>query len=129
MNTIFTIFDIAIRYRHRNGITNAGEGVFADDPLTLTLVNKLQPNYPNPFNPETTIKFSIRNDANVEISIYNIKGQRVKNLVQQDMEKGEHQIVWEGKNEEGQTVSSGVYFYKLLVDGKAEDMRKCLLLK
>jgi hypothetical protein len=105
------------------------EGVFADDPLTLPLVNKLQPNYPNPFNPETTIKFSIRNDAKVEISIYNIKGQRVKNLVQQEMEKGEHQIVWNGKNEEGQTVSSGVYFYKLMVDGKAEDMRKCLLLK
>lgn len=105
------------------------EGVFAEDPPEIVLKNELQSNYPNPFNPETTIKFSIQKDAAVDISIYNIKGQRVRKLLREEMQKGEYQIIWNGRNEKGESLSSGVYFYKLMVNGKAEDMRKCLLLK
>ncbi|MDO9578232.1 MAG: right-handed parallel beta-helix repeat-containing protein, partial [Candidatus Cloacimonadales bacterium] len=86
-------------------------------------------NYPNPFNPETTISFSIPEDSKVGITIYNIKGQKVKTLVSEDLEKGIHKIVWDSKDSSGKSVSSGVYFYKLDVNGKTKGLKKMLLLK
>ena len=86
-------------------------------------------NYPNPFNPSTTINFSIPKESNVELSIFNIKGQKVKNLVTNNFEKGNHSVVWLGKDESGKHVSSGVYLYKLNVNGKTEAVKKCLLSK
>jgi len=85
--------------------------------------------YPNPFNPSTTIYFSITKESNVELSIFNIKGQKVKTLVNDNLEKGNHSVVWLGKDEADKSVSSGVYFYKIKFDGKNESVKKCLLLK
>jgi len=85
--------------------------------------------YPNPFNPSTIINFSIPIDSNVELSIFNIKGQKVKNLVSDDFEKGNHSVVWLGNNEADKRVSSGIYFYKIVINGKKELSKKCLLLK
>ncbi len=90
---------------------------------------ELYANYPNPFNPVTTISFSIPDDCKVDVSIYNIKGQKVKRLVNEEMEKGLHKIVWDSTDNSGKSVSSGVYFYKLNVNGKDKAVRKCLLLK
>ncbi|MDP2960065.1 MAG: cytochrome c3 family protein [candidate division Zixibacteria bacterium] len=70
-------------------------------------------NYPNPFNPITQIKFSIPKRTKVEISVYNILGQKVKNLVNEEMEAGNYVTTWNGKDEKGFDVSSGIYFYKL----------------
>ncbi|MDO9576361.1 MAG: FlgD immunoglobulin-like domain containing protein, partial [Candidatus Cloacimonadales bacterium] len=84
---------------------------------------------PNPFNPETTISFSIPEDSKVGITIYNIKGQKVKTLVSEDLEKGIHKIIWDSKDSIGKSVSSGVYFYKLDVNGKTKGLKKMLLLK
>ena len=91
---------------------------------------KLQ-NYPNPFNPETTIKFSIQNESHIELLVFNIKGQKVKQLVSyiRQLPEGQHSVVWDGRDENNQSVGSGIYFYKLRVDGKAEAVKKCLLLK
>jgi len=86
-------------------------------------------NYPNPFNPSTTISFSISNDSNVELSIYNIKGQRVKTLVNNDFDRGNHSVVWNGIDDSGKAVSSGLYLYKLNVNGKTEAVKKCILVK
>jgi outer membrane protein assembly factor BamB len=86
-------------------------------------------NYPNPFNPSTTIEFSIQNNTNVNLSIFNIKGQRVATLLNELMLKGKHSIIWSGFDEYNNPVSSGIYFYKLSVNGKTEAARKCLLLK
>jgi hypothetical protein len=86
-------------------------------------------NYPNPFNPTTTISFSISNDVNVELSIYNMKGQKIKTLAHNEFAKGSHSIIWNGDNDYNKPVSSGVYLYKLKVNGKTEAVRKCLLLK
>ena len=86
-------------------------------------------NYPNPFNPTTTIEFSIQNDSKVEITIHNIKGQTIKTLTQNEFTKGSHKLIWNGDNESKIPVSSGVYFYKLKVNDKIESMKKCLLLK
>jgi hypothetical protein len=86
-------------------------------------------NYPNPFNPETTISFSLPEDGNVEISIYNIKGQKVRTVLSETRENGKYSVVWSGDDDKGRKVSSGVYFYQLAVDGKIEKVNKCLLLK
>ncbi|MBN2829536.1 MAG: T9SS type A sorting domain-containing protein [Candidatus Cloacimonetes bacterium] len=86
-------------------------------------------NYPNPFNPETTIKFSISKSSDVDLSIYNIKGQRVCTLANQQYPSGEHSIVWNGSDDTGRSVGSGIYFYKLCVDGQVVSTKKCILLK
>ena len=92
-------------------------------------INSLKQNYPNPFNPETNIFYSTSVNGAVELSIYNIKGQLVKKLVNSSMNAGEHNIVWNGKDASDRTVSSGLYFYKLKVDGKTIDTKKMMLLK
>jgi len=88
----------------------------------------LNGNYPNPFNPTTTISFSLPNEQDIELTIYNIKGQKVKTLYSGIADEGEHTIIWEGKNTNNKQVSSGIYFYKLKT-GKKEMSRKMLLLK
>ncbi len=85
-------------------------------------------NYPNPFNPTTTISFSILKRSNIELSIYNTKGQKVKNL-SVILSGDEGSAIWNGDDESNNLVSSGIYFYKLKVNGKTEAVRKCLLLK
>ncbi len=92
-------------------------------------INFLQQNYPNPFNPETNISYSITDNGLVELSIYNIKGQLVKNLVRSAQNAGEHNVVWNGKDSAGKKVSSGLYFYKLKVNDKIIDTKKMMLLK
>ncbi|MEA2097338.1 MAG: T9SS type A sorting domain-containing protein [Candidatus Cloacimonadota bacterium] len=86
-------------------------------------------NYPNPFNPTTTIELSIQNDSVIDLSIYNIKGQKIKTLVSDQFTVGQHSIIWNGDNESGHSVSSGIYYYKLNINGETEAVRKCLLMK
>ena len=85
-------------------------------------------NYPNPFNPTTIISFSIQNESEVDISIYNIKGQKVKNLTV-ILSGDEGSAIWNGNDESGKPVSSGVYMYMINVDGRTESIKKCLLMK
>ena len=85
-------------------------------------------NYPNPFNPETYVEFSILADSEVLLSIYNIKGQLVKTLLDSNITKGPHRIIWDGKNESGQNVSSGIYYCRLKSD-KQESIIKMILIK
>jgi predicted CXXCH cytochrome family protein len=88
----------------------------------------LSQNYPNPFNPITQIKFSIPKRSRVELSVYNILGQKVKNLVDDEMEAGNYIATWNGKDEKGFDVSSGIYFYKLNSKEYSET-RKMLLVR
>ena len=81
-------------------------------------------NYPNPFNPSTTISYQIQNSGNVDIGIYNIKGQLVKTLVGEQKTSGSYSLTWDAKE-----FSSGIYLYKLNVNGKSKAVKKCLLLK
>ena len=89
----------------------------------------LNDNYPNPFNPTTTISFSIPDENRINLTIYNLKGQKVKTLVNNDLDKGIHSVVWNGIDESGKSVSSGVYFYKLSVNGNSKSVKKCLMMK
>ncbi len=85
-------------------------------------------NYPNPFNPETSIEFSLPHSSQVNLTVYNIKGQKVTTLINEHRDKGEHKTVWKGTDANGEPVSSGVYFFKLLTD-KESLIRKSILLK
>lgn len=88
-------------------------------PISANLANgvpyvyELRQNYPNPFNPSTNIKFSIPQTEFVEIMIYNVLGQLVKTLVNQKLLPGFHQVVWDGKNDQGMKVSTGIYLLKM----------------
>ncbi len=85
-------------------------------------------NHPNPFNPYTDIKYALPKDSYVNLSVYNILGQKVKTLVDRKELKGFHTVRWDGKDERGQNTSTGIYFYKLKA-GKYTQTKKMLLLK
>ena len=85
-------------------------------------------NIPNPFNCTTTIRFTLQQQEDVKISVYNIMGKLVKRLVSQKLNAGEHCVTWRGDNENGIIVSSGIYFYKMHTRGFLET-KKMLLLK
>ena len=84
--------------------------------------------YPNPFNPQTNISYSVEEETSVEISVYNMKGQKVKTLVNKSVSAGDHSVVWHGFSESGKSVSSGVYFVKM-TSGNNIEMRKIVLMK
>lgn len=75
--------------------------------------NHLANNYPNPFNPSTTIKFSVASDSHVNISIYNVNGQLIRTLMDEFKVSNMYAVIWDGKNNDGNLVTSGVYFYQL----------------
>ncbi len=86
-------------------------------------------NYPNPFNPSTTIKLDLAESGRVELAIYNIKGQKVKTLMDAYSSKGHFEIIWRGIDDNKRSVASGQYFIKLKVNGEEKTVRKCVLLK
>jgi hypothetical protein len=88
----------------------------------------LSDNYPNPFNPETEISFSLPERNQVSLVIYNILGKKVKTLVNGEMEAGTHTVSWNGKDEAGNQVASGIYFYKLSA-GELTATKKMVLTK
>ncbi len=104
------------------------DGAIDNDDVTLELVNNVC-NYPNPFNPRTTISFSITEEQNINVSIYNIKGQKVKNLLNKSMRKGPHEVIWNGDDNNGNGVGSGVYFYKITPAKGESILKKCIMLK
>ncbi len=99
----------------------------SDDSPPLP-TNCLKGNYPNPFNPETTIEFSLGSADRAELNIYNIKGQKVKSLVSGELSQGTHRIVWNGRDDSGQTVGSGIYFVRMQA-GNYTETKKITLIK
>jgi len=89
---------------------------------------KLYQSYPNPFNNQTVIKYNLRKSCQVTLSIFNILGQKVKTLVNEDQEAGPKIVNWDGKNEKGEGVASGIYFYQLKA-GEVTQTRRMVLLK
>ncbi len=94
-------------------------------PVEFTLLDKA---YPNPFNPETNISFQLKTPSFVNITIYDIKGQKIQTLTSRNWELGRHNLVWCGTDEKGNAVSSGIYFYRMIA-GKYSSTKKVVLVK
>ena len=104
----------------------------------IPLRTELYGNYPNPFNPTTTVNYGLNSDAKVSLVIYNAKGQKVKTLVNEKQNAGRHHILWNGQDDHGKQVSSGIYFFRMdahqddgiaLEPGDYTSVKKMLLLK
>ncbi len=89
---------------------------------------KLYQNYPNPFNPETVIRYEIPKQGNVQMTIYNSIGQKVRTLLNKSRPAGEYEISWDGRNDSGNLVSTGIYFCRLSSEGYST-IRKMVFLK
>ncbi|MBU8892912.1 MAG: T9SS type A sorting domain-containing protein [Bacteroidales bacterium] len=89
-----------------------------DPPNNLTEKFVLHQNYSNPFANQTTISFWVGYPAHIQVDIYNIYGQHVIKLIDENMISGKHQINWDGKNSQGQTVPAGIYLYRMYAGGK-----------
>ena len=89
-------------------------------------ITRLMHNYPNPFNSATVIPFSLERQAHVRLEVFAVSGQRVRVLVNKPLPAGSHQLHWDGKDDHGRSVASGVYLYRL-TPGVAVTHRMVLL--
>ncbi|NIR92566.1 MAG: T9SS type A sorting domain-containing protein [Gammaproteobacteria bacterium] len=102
-------------------------GIAGEETLPTTFA--VSPNYPNPFNPTTMIRYQFPKAADVRLVVYNILGQKIRTLVNARIEPGYHQIQWDGRNEAGVQVSSGIYIYRFEAAGEFSQIRKMIFLK
>ena len=111
--TVFTV-------RSQTGVTESENSI----PNKFAL----HPNYPNPFNPETTIKFDVPKASRVRLIIYNHLGQQVKRLVSEIKSPGSYQVNWDGRDDAGRKVTSGVYIYQIEADGFSATQKMTLIM-
>ncbi len=106
---------------------------YVDGEETVPLTFSLKQNYPNPFNPSTKIEFSLPVTSEVELTIYNILGQQVTSLINEQQSAGNHFVIWNADGSKGMKLSSGIYLYKLKASGidgsEFQQIRKMILLK
>ena len=108
-----------------NGISLPAPVQIQTRPEAFALAN----NYPNPFNPATTIKYALPEASSVTLEIYNVVGQVVRTLVADHQNAGRYVVQWDATNESGHSLSSGIYFYRLEAGGEFLEVKKMLLLK
>ena len=136
--------DVRFRFHLISDWTGAGDGWYIDDvemnfkptsveeePASVPPQFSLRQNHPNPFNPSTSIQYSVdsrQTSVPITLRVYNIRGQLVRILVEGEIEPGNHQVVWDGRDDNGEEVSSGVYFYRL-AGGDEMQTRRMVLLK
>ncbi len=89
---------------------------------------KFLKNYPNPFNPTTKIAFEIGESGKTKVEVFNVKGQKIKTLLNEKIEVGKHSVMWNGNDSKNKRVSSGMYFYKVSVNG-SQKTNKMIMLK
>jgi hypothetical protein len=120
-------YPAATSYSYEVFNTGVSAGVNAPTPVPLNV--ELAQNFPNPFNPETTIRFSLGKRERVRISIYNSLGRLVKELPNTSYAPGAHVLPWDGTDSAGMRQASGPYFYSLDIDGRTVASKKMILLR
>ena len=90
---------------------------------------ELAQNFPNPFNPATSISFELSQAARISLEIYNIAGQQVQTLMDGWADAGVTTVTWDGRNQADEPAASGVYLYRVTADNGASQVRKMVLLK
>lgn len=111
--------------KHVDPAVLAINDIEAGAPTAFTLAQ----NYPNPFNPSTTIRYNLQKAGNISLVIYNVTGQEIRTLVNQKQAPGNYSITWDGRENNGKNVASGVYFYRLTDIAGTSVTKKMLLLK
>jgi hypothetical protein len=97
-----------------NGFVNENAQILSElEVVALPTSYVLEQNYPNPFNPGTTVKFKIPAKGPVQLTIYNLRGQKIRTLVDAILDPGEFNAAWDGRNDAGDLVSSGTYIYHM----------------
>ena len=120
---------ISIQYTFLDQFKNIiAQGFMSQKVIAIPDEFALHYNYPNPFNPVTTIRYELPEDTDVHLVIYDILGKHVKTLVNQTQEPGYKSVRWNGRNDMGQTVSAGMYFYRIQA-GSFSKVQKMVLLK
>ncbi|MBL7149721.1 MAG: T9SS type A sorting domain-containing protein, partial [Candidatus Cloacimonetes bacterium] len=132
--------DLVINQDYIAGVSavyDDGESIVMEYPFTfqpddagdiIPLVTKLRGNFPNPFNPDTQIAFSLNKQSHVQITIYNIRGQLVRTLVDEQRDANNYTVTWDGTDDNRKPVSSGIYFYKMKAE-KYTATKKMILMK
>lgn len=100
-----------------------------NEPKSMPNQYSLDQNYPNPFNPSTIISFSVAKAGSVQLIIYNVLGQEIRTLLDQNISAGNHNVQWDGKDSQGKSVGSGLYIYRLSAGSDFVATRKMMLLK
>ncbi|MDH4070395.1 MAG: T9SS type A sorting domain-containing protein [Ignavibacteria bacterium] len=104
-------------------VSTGVDGGVAEIPVEFDLVQ----NYPNPFNPTTTIQYSLKEQANVVLKVYDILGKEVRTLINEEQGAGVRQVVWDGKNNTGAQVASGMYIYRIQANDFVSTMKMLLM--
>jgi hypothetical protein len=133
---VLTEFEDNARFEIANGVVFDGSQL-SNPVVALGSLNvestptefALLQNFPNPFNPETTIKYNVAKGGNVSLRIYNVVGQVVKTLVAEQQNAGRYTVRWNGTDDRGVSVSSGIYFYQITAGSDFQDVKKLMLLK
>ncbi|HEU4363844.1 MAG TPA: FlgD immunoglobulin-like domain containing protein [Candidatus Krumholzibacteria bacterium] len=98
------------------------------DPEPVVKATALVSIHPNPFNPQTTVQYRLAGANSVRIAIYDVRGSLVRRLVDESQPAGEHRVVWDGRDDAGRGVTTGIYFVRMIA-GSYEEIRKIVLLK
>ncbi|MGB3093537.1 MAG: choice-of-anchor D domain-containing protein, partial [Candidatus Zixiibacteriota bacterium] len=133
------VFDEEVRVLTLTGMTYAGTPIEGTDCVVILHKGQsrassgnidgysLGKNYPNPFNPETDISFTLPERAHASLTVYNVLGKAIKVLVDREMSAGTHTLRWDGRDEFGTPASSGIYFYRLKADAFDQTMKMVLM--
>ena len=105
-----------------------GVEVSLDESEITPIQFALHQNYPNPFNPETNIQFDIAENSRVQVSVFNLVGQKVASLINNQMDAGVYHVRWSGLNDKGEPLPSGMYFYEMKTD-HYHSVKKLVLVK
>jgi len=103
-------------------------GGATQDEAIPVYATELSGNYPNPFNPQTTISFAVKDADYTTLEVYNLKGQMVRSLIKGNMPTGYHKVVWDGKDQQGRSAGSGIYYYRMRC-GTYQSTKKMLLME
>jgi len=132
-----TVYNVAeaITYEADGSVGSIGkplilstEGIAFEITDNIPTRYSLSQNYPNPFNPLTRIEYGLPEQSHATIEVFNVLGQRVRTLVSAIQPAGRHRVVWDGKDDQGRDVGSGIYFYRLQA-GEFSESKKMVILK
>ena len=125
----YDLLDLLYAVRIVPNSTSSADQLAIESDNASPISYSLSENYPNPFNPSTTFSYFTPEEGHVVIDIFNINGQRVKTYSSGNKISGKRSIQWNGKDEKGLKLESGIYLYTMNIEGRVVDTKKMLLIK